>query len=211
MLILVPLYPIKFEIILIKSLMESLKIDYKNIYYPPGGILMWILILLELVTFGIALIVLTLNSRENPTSFLASSSHLNATYGAMNTVFLLTSGFFMASSVHQFKEGNHKKASFFLKITMFGGILFLILKSLEYYEKIELGFTLGYDTFFNFYWLLTGFHVIHVIVGLVILLFMQRSLSKQTSTIEDVEASAAFWHMCDLIWLLLFPILYLVF
>ena len=191
--------------------METLKIDYKNIFYPPGGILMWILILLELFTFGIALVILALSSKENPTAFLESSSHLNATYGAMNTIFLLTSGFFMATSVHYFKENNLKKASFYLNITMFGGVLFLILKSLEYYEKIELGFVLGYDTFFNFYWLLTGFHVIHVLVGLVILLFMKRSLSKQTSTLEDVEASAAFWHMCDLIWLLLFPVLYLVF
>jgi len=191
--------------------METVKIDYKNIFYPPGGILIWILILLELFTFGIALVVLAMSSKENPTAFYESSSHLNATYGAMNTIFLLTSGFFMATSVHHFKANNLKKASFYLNITMFGGVLFLILKSLEYYEKIELGFVLGYDTFFNFYWLLTGFHVIHVLVGLVILLFMKRSLSKQTSTLEDVEASAAFWHMCDLIWLLLFPVLYLVF
>ena len=191
--------------------METTKIDYKNIFYPPGGILIWILILLEMITFGIALVVLAISSKENPTEFYASSSHLNATYGAMNTIFLLTSGFFMATTVHQFKIGDFKKANFYLNITMFGGVLFLILKSLEYYEKIELGFVLGYDTFFNFYWLLTGFHVIHVLVGLVILLFMKRSFSKKTALIEDVEASAAFWHMCDLIWLLLFPVLYLVF
>ena len=191
--------------------MELSKIDYKNIYYPPGGILMWILILLEMLTFGIALVILAISSKENPTAFYASSSHLNATYGAMNTVFLLTSGFFMATTVHQFKIGDLKKANFYLNITMFGGVLFLILKSLEYFEKIELGFVLGYDTFFNFYWLLTGFHVIHVLVGLVILLFMKRSFSKKTAIVEDVEASAAFWHMCDLIWLLLFPVLYLVF
>ena len=191
--------------------METIKIDYKNIFYPPGGILMWILILLEMITFGVALIVLAVSSRENPSEFLKSSAHLNATYGAMNTIFLLTSGFFMATTVHQFKLQNFKKANFYLNITMFGGVLFLVLKFIEYYEKIELGFTLGYDTFFNFYWLLTGFHVIHVLVGLVILLFMKHSLSKKTATTEDVEASAAFWHMCDLIWLLLFPVLYLVF
>ena len=191
--------------------METKKIDYKNIFYPPGGILIWILILLEMLTFGIALVVLAVSSKENPTAFYTSSAHLNATYGAMNTIFLLTSGFFMATTVHQFKIGDFKKANFYLNITMFGGVLFLILKSLEYFEKIELGFVLGYDTFFNFYWLLTGFHVIHVLVGLGILLFLKRSFSKKTARVEDVEASAAFWHMCDLIWLLLFPVLYLVF
>ena len=191
--------------------METAKINYKSIYYPPGGILLWILILLELITFGVALIVLAISSKENPEAFRQSSAHLNATYGAINTMFLLTSGFFMASSVHQFKQQNLKKASFYLNITMLGGVLFLILKTIEYSEKVAHGLTLGYDTFFNFYWLLTGFHVIHVLVGLVILLFMQRSLKKATAAAEDVEASAAFWHMCDLIWLLLFPVLYLVF
>jgi nitric oxide reductase NorE protein len=164
-----------------------------------------------LITFGIALIALVFQSRENPELYHESRLMLNTTFGAINTVFLLTSGFFMASSLHQFKLTNIKKSSFYLKLTMLGGLSFLGLKIVEYIDKIEQGFVLGYDTFFNFYWLLTGFHVIHVIVGLVILLFMQHSLKKATAVLEDVEASAAFWHMCDLIWLLLFPILYLVF
>ena len=117
----------------------------------------------------------------------------------------------MATTVHYFKDKNYKKASLFLELTMLGGFLFLGLKAVEYLEKIKDGFVLGYDTFFNFYWLLTGFHVIHVMVGLVILIFIHRSFNKKTAITEDVEASAAFWHMCDLIWLLLFPVLYLVF
>jgi len=190
--------------------MESIKIDPKNIYYPPGGILMWILIFLELITFGAALIFLVINSKEDPEIFHQSRLNLNATFGAMNTIFLLTSGFFMATTVHQFKTNNYQKASLYLNITMFGGILFLILKSVEYYLKINAGYTIGYNSFFTFYWLLTGFHVIHVVVGLVILLFMQNGIKSKTALIEDVDASAAFWHMCDLIWLLLFPTLYLI-
>lgn len=190
--------------------MESSKIDYKSVFYPPGGILMWILIFLELITFGIALLFLVVSSKASPSIFAESASHLNATYGAINTVFLLISGFLMATSVHQFKLNNITKSKQFLKLTMLGGVLFLILKSIEYSQKIDHGFVMGYDTFFTFYWLLTGFHVIHVVVGLIILMSMHYSLSKQKAVIEDVEASAAFWHMCDLIWLLLFPILYLI-
>ncbi len=190
--------------------MEITKIDYKNVYYPPGGILMWILIFLELITFGAALIVLVINSKQDPEIFHQSRLSLNASFGAINTIFLLTSGFFMATTVHQFKKNNSQKASFYLNLTMLGGILFLILKGIEYYLKINSGYTIGYNSFFTFYWLLTGFHVIHVIVGLVILLFMKNGIKKSTSPIEDVEASAAFWHMCDLIWLLLFPTLYLI-
>ncbi len=191
--------------------METVKIDYKNIYYPPGGILLWILIFLELITFGIALIILVINSKDNLELFHQSRLHLNSTFGAINTVFLLTSGAFMAVTVHQFKQNNLKEASLFIKLTMLGGLLFLILKGIEYYLKIKSGYTLGSNSFFTFYWLLTGFHVIHVLVGLVILLFTQKGLKKRTLLLEDMEAGAAFWHMCDLIWLLLFPILYLIF
>lgn len=191
--------------------MQLNNIDHKNIYYPPGGILIWILIILELITFGIALIALVISSKTSSELFHQSASHLNTFYGATNTVFLLISGFFMATSVHQFNLNNKKKSLVYLKLTMLGGLFFLGLKTIEYIDKIDHGLVLGYDTFYNFYWLLTGFHVIHVLVGLVILFFMHRSLRNKNATKEDVEASAAFWHMCDLIWLLLFPILYLLF
>ena len=185
-------------------------LDYKNFYYPPGGILLWILILLEILTFGIALIVLVVFSREDPALYHRSKEILNVNFGATNTVFLLTSGFFMASSIHRFHRGDLPKAARFLRLAALGGLLFLTLKGFEYYEKIEEGYTLGYNTFFTFYWLLTGFHVIHVLVGLVILSFMHHSLSQKTAVREDMEAGATFWHMCDLIWLLLFPVLYLI-
>ncbi len=79
-------------------------INYKSIYYPPGGILLWILVFLELITFGVALIVLVAGKHGNIEVYKNSASHLNATYGAMNTVFLLTSGFFMATSLKLFKR-----------------------------------------------------------------------------------------------------------
>jgi len=189
------------------------KINYKNIYYPPGGILLWILIFLELVTFSAALIALAVFSKEDPEAYHKSRMLLNSTYGAINTMFLLTSGFFMASSMHQLKKQNFDKATFYLKITLLGGLLFLTLKTIEYSDKIAHGLTIGYDTFFTFYWLLTLFHVIHVLVGMVILTAMYFSIKKKKENIviEDAEAGAAFWHMCDLIWLILFPMLYLIF
>jgi nitric oxide reductase NorE protein len=191
--------------------MDTTRINYNNIYYPPGGILLWIFIFLELITFGIALIALVVSSKEYPELFHQSRLELNTTIGAINTVFLLVSGFFMATTVNQFKLNNLKRASYFLKLTMLGGLLFLILKGVEYYFKVSGGHTLGYNSFYTFYWLLTGFHVIHVIVGMVILFFISNGLKKTKITaLEDVEAGAAFWHMCDLIWLLLFPTLYLV-
>ncbi len=193
--------------------MGTLKIDYKNIYYPPGGILMWIIIYLELITFGIALIFMVLNAKETPELFHDSRLLLNTTFGTINTIFLLSSGWCMAQSVHFLKQDDYKKSRLFLNLTIIGGMLFLALKSIEYYEKIETGLTISYNNFFLFYWMLTLFHLIHVLVGVVILLSMGRSLRKNPKKlkIEDFEASAAFWHMCDLIWLLLFPLIYLFF
>ncbi len=189
--------------------LKDIKINYKNFYYPPGGILLWIIIFLELLTFGMALVALVFSAKDNPHLFHESSLLLNKTFGTINTIFLLASGFFVVNAVHNFKENNFNKASFQFKIAMIGGLLFILLKSIEYYTKIASGFILDTNTFFTFYWLLTGFHFIHVVVGLVILFVLNRNL--KTKAIEDVEASAAFWHMCDLIWLLLFPVLYLIF
>jgi len=188
------------------------KVDYKNIFYPPGGILLWVLITVELITFGAALIALAVSSRDNPALYHQSRLQLNATFGAINTLFLLTSGYFMAMTVHKVQQKNIKKAAFYNQLAMLGGLLFLLLKSVEYYEKIQHGLTIGYNTFFTFYWLLTAFHVIHVLVGLGILFFMYLGMRKAQANpdILNVEAGAAFWHMCDLIWLLLFPMLYLI-
>ncbi|MDG1040537.1 MAG: cytochrome c oxidase subunit 3 [Polaribacter sp.] len=141
----------------------------KNMYYPPGGILMWIVIFLELITFGMALVAMAAYSKDEPEVFHNSRLLLNTTYGTINTLFLITSGFFMALSVRYLKDGNAKKSSLYLKLTMLGGLLFLILKTIEYNAKIDAGLTLEYNTFFSFYWMLTLFHVIHVLVGLVIL------------------------------------------
>lgn len=193
--------------------METQHINYKNIYYPPGGILIWIIIFLELLTFGAALIAMVYYGNQELELFHNSSLKLNTTFGTINTLFLLSSGFFMAISVEALKKGNTIKFKKLLLLTMLFGVLFLCLKSFEYHEKLSEGLHMGYNSFFTFYWMLTLFHVIHVVVGLVILISVYSGISKKncTTTLEDVEASAAFWHMCDLIWLLLFPVIYLLF
>lgn len=188
-------------------------LDHKNILYPPGGILIWIIIFIEVLTFGVALIAMVYSSNHEAELFYNSSLKLNKTYGMINTIFLLTSGLFMAKAVVHLKKGDKEKFLKLLYLTMFFGLLFLGLKSFEYYDKITEGFGIGYNTFFTFYWMLTLFHVIHVIVGLVILTTVYFGIKKEKSktSINDVEASVAFWHMCDLIWILLFPVIYLIF
>lgn len=193
--------------------METVPIDSKNVYYPPGGILMWIIIFLELFTFGMALVAMVYYGSLERELFHESRLLLNASYGAVNTGFLLTSGFFMAKSVKALKLEQVDKSVRYLFVTMFLGVCFLVLKSVEYSSKIDAGLDMNYNLFFTFYWALTTFHVIHVLVGVFILAISAFNLKRNPTKVEliDIEAGAAFWHMCDLIWLLLFPIIYLIF
>ena len=189
------------------------KMDYKAIASPPGGILLWILILLEVFTFGLALAGLIYYRFQEPELFTQSTAVLNKTLGGINTIVLLTSGFFMALAVHYFKKENVKNGIYSMLATILVGSAFLVIKCFEYEEKLNVGLGLDENMFFTFYWLLTGFHFIHVIVGLAILtIILVKITNKQKAVkIEDIEAGGAFWHMCDLIWLLIFPALYLVF
>jgi nitric oxide reductase NorE protein len=141
------------------------------------------------------------------------SQLLNKPIATINTILLLTGGYFAAKAVQCFKEKSFEKTSKFLLGASFSGVGFLLLKLVEYYQKIEAGLTMNHSPFFMNYWLLTGFHWLHVLVGVIILLLMRNTIVKKRNhaSLEDLEAGTAFWHMCDLIWLLLFPILYLLF
>ncbi|RBL94097.1 nitric oxide reductase [Chitinophaga flava] len=187
--------------------------SHRNFYYPPGGLLMWIVILLELLTFGIAIVIMLYYAGEERALFHTSAAKLNRTIGSVNTVVLLTSGYCMARCVGLFRTGTIKQSDRQLLYALMAGMVFLTLKSVEYGQKAAEGLTLGENTFFDFYWMLTGFHVIHVIIGMVILIYWKTTRSRRTDeeAMQHLEAGAAFWHLCDLIWLLLFPVLYLIF
>ena len=187
--------------------------NYKDFYYPPGGILLWIIIFLELFTFGIACAFFLTEGKDSFNEFNNSANKLNQILGAVNTAVLLISGYFAALTIKHFKKQAINKSKNSLLLTISGGLVFVLLKSYEYLEKFNDGFTIMYNDFFTFYWLLTVFHLVHVLVGLVILIVIYRTMMIKGKDLDqmDLEAGTAFWHMCDLIWLMLFPVLYLFF
>ena len=181
--------------------------------YPPGGILIWIIVIVELLTFGIALIVFRVNFHQDYDAFLSSQNMLSKYIGLFNTIVLITSGYFMATALMNIKHAKSKEATKWLFLTILTGVLFLIVKGWEYSIKIAEGHSFGYDDFFDFYWMLTLFHFIHVLVGVIILSVLLIKLRQgfyHASNYLDVETGGVFWHMCDLIWILLFPVLYLL-
>ncbi|KAA3612991.1 MAG: nitric oxide reductase [Calditrichaeota bacterium] len=189
------------------------KENYKNIFYPPGGILIWMIITLEVLTFAIALFAFAIQRIDNLEMFNSSRQQLNILIGTINTIVLLSSGFFMAESLHKLKKGENKKSQFRMIAAIALGTVFLVLKAIEFNTKIEQGIGLEHNLFFTFYWLLTGFHFIHVFIGLIILIYLFIKIKNGYYNKEnyfDVETGGAFWHMCDLIWMMLFPVLYLL-
>lgn len=185
-----------------------MKSDTVHPIEPPGGWFIWGLVILEMITFGVALIALLVSAGKAPDTYHESRLLLDTRLGIANTLFLLTSGYFMAEGLRQFRQRDLSRARTCLWLAITGGLLFLTLKGIEYADKIAHGHTLSSDPFFTWYWLLTVFHLMHVVVGLCILGVLLRRLTSTSP--EDFEAGGVFWHMCDLIWLLLFPALYLI-
>ena len=185
----------------------------ESVYYPPGGLLIWIIVFLEFITFSAGIMVYLSFRQDDIAMFNDSQQLLNSTYGMVNTIVLITSGLLMATTLGMLKAGNNKKAVFYISLTILFGLAFLVLKGFEYNEKFAMGLGFGYNQFFMFYWLLTGFHFIHVLVGVLLLSYMlikTKSGFYSGSNFEDVETVGVFWHMCDLIWIFLFPIIYLL-
>lgn len=170
----------------------------------PGELMIWVLIVSELLVFGAGLITFMALRMAEPEIFAQSQDLLNRTAGAINTVVLVFSGFCAAVAAQNAKR-SPMKTRLWLGAAFLSGVLFLIIKYSEYADKARLGIGIESNDFFTFYYLLTGFHAMHVIAGLVIFLLL---LIRPAP--GYVHAGVSFWHMVDLVWILLFPIIYLL-
>lgn len=180
---------------------------------PPGGLLVWLIVLLELLTFCVGLVVFVVQSRAEPAIFQHGRASLNQTIAFANTLLLLSGGWCMANSLTRLRRDDTRGARRWIGGAIFSAAAFLGLKSVEYADKLAHGYGLHTDRFFTLYWLLTGFHFLHVAAAMLLLALMWWGLHRGRYTAaehEDVESSGIFWHLCDLIWLLLYPIIYLL-
>ena len=171
----------------------------------PGNPLMWVLILSELMVFGAFFVGFSAARAWHPTAFAASQAHLDRLAGGINTMILLSSGLAAAMALRARGEGRIAACRAWLCGAAMLGIGFLIVKGLEYADKAAQGIGMDTDDFFTLFYLMTGFHALHVVLGLAIL-----GIFAWNCSIENVETGTAFWHMVDLIWVLLYPIVYLI-
>lgn len=171
----------------------------------PGELLIWVLIVSELLVFGAGLVIFMAARLADPSGFADAQNELHRTGAALNTVVLVTSGYLAARALSLRKAARRGAARLALVSAAFLGIVFLVIKGAEYADKAAQGISYETHTFFTFYYLLTGFHSAHVVAGIVILL-----LIAWYDAPRNIEAGAAFWHMVDLVWVLLFPVIYLM-
>jgi cytochrome c oxidase subunit 3 len=184
---------------------------------------MWLFILSELLLFGGMFILYSAYRFKNPVDFHHASRELEVILGTFNTIILLTSSLSMASSISAIQRGQRKLSMVLLMATMALGLLFLVNKGFEWGTKIEHGIypnspTLltrakGEILFFGLYYVMTGLHGLHVLVGVCILcgmlIFVLKDKINQKRFIP-LENAGLYWHLVDIIWIFLYPLFYLI-
>ncbi len=167
----------------------------------------WWVIGSEIVIFG-GLLVSYLLLRMHHTEWAEAASHTNTLAGAFNTFVLLTSSYFVVLAHQAAEAGNGQRAHKFLWFTIGGGLMFMLVKAFEYGTKISHGITITSGVFWSFYFTATGLHGLHVLAGMVIMGIVAHS-AKKNQNLHRVECIGLYWHFVDLVWIFLFPLLYI--
>lgn len=178
----------------------------------PGDLAMWFFILAELTVFAIFFIGFAVSEQLNIELFKQGKAQLHKTAGVINTIALITSSLFVALAVRAIHQKNNQLSIQLLTLAQLCSCVYLLCKSWEYHSLFELGFTIETNVFFTLYFLITFFHFLHVILGMVILGFIAVK-AKTDSYQHDVsgfESGACYWHMVDMVWIILFPLVYVI-
>jgi len=195
----------------------------EHIDSETGKLGMWIFLFTELFLFGGLFLVYSIFRAKYSAEFHLAAGELNAFIGTMNTVFLLASSMTVAMALSAMQKGNRKLVLILLMITIFLAGLFMLNKYFEWSHKFEFGIYPGSPVlknmshgellFFGLYYMMTGLHALHVFIGMVLLSINVVKVAAGKVNSEQylmLENSALYWHLVDLIWIFLFPLLYLI-
>jgi heme/copper-type cytochrome/quinol oxidase subunit 3 len=174
---------------------------------PTYRLAVWWVLASEIVIFG-GLIMCYLMFRLHHESWGYEASHTNPWAGGFNTFVLLTSSLFVVLA-HQAAEAKETAKSFrYIWFTIFGGLVFMMVKAYEYTTEITHGYTLFKSVFWSFYYTATGLHGFHVLCGMIIMGIIAQDV-KKGKNLHRVEAIGIYWHFVDVVWIFLFPLLYI--
>ncbi len=179
----------------------------------PGEPGIWLFVFGDMMIFAVMFGIFLHYRWLEPELFVQSQATLNTFYGAINVLLLLTSSWFVASAIDRLKHNEAREGTQLLIGGFMCGAGFGIIKILEYSEKIGAGITVDTNTFYLYYYFLTGIHFLHVIIGLFVLGYLiakARTFDRARNDVSHFESGGIYWHMVDLLWIVLFPLIYLV-
>jgi cytochrome c oxidase subunit 3 len=184
---------------------------------------MWLFLFTEVLLFGGMFLIYAVYRYKYPDQFHIAAMELNTNIGTLNTIILLTSSLTVAISITALQKGSRIVSLIMLSATLVLAMMFLINKYFEWALKFEHGIYPGSKIllnkpngqilFFGLYFVMTGLHALHVVIGMVILAFMLVFILKKSVTPDNsikLENSGLYWHLVDLIWIFLFPLFYLI-
>lgn len=179
----------------------------------PGGVsgpkvAVWWFLASEIMLFG-GLIASYLVFRLGGPGWADASHHLSAPLAALNTLVLLTSSYTVVRAFVAAERGDARGLRTNLGLTVLGGLLFLGIKAVEYTTEIRAGFTPSSGIFWSFYYTMTGLHALHVLGGIVVNVVVLVATASSLEHPHRVELAGLYWHFVDLVWIFLFPLLYL--
>ena len=172
----------------------------------------WFFIAADISLFAVLFAAFMYHRYEAPLLFEQSRQLLSANLGVLNTLILLTSSWLVALAVHAARQGEQQRVVRLLIFAMVVGSGFAVTKAVEYAEKIQAGLTMVHNDFFMFYWTLTGLHFLHFIIGMLALgvCVYRAKQGLDSRYLIWLESSGCYWHMVDLLWIILFPMIYLL-
>jgi nitric oxide reductase NorE protein len=179
----------------------------------PGEVGLWVFVLADMSLFGLFFLVFMWEGRKAPELYAAGTSALLRPLGFANTIVLLLSSWLVVLAVQAHRRGRHALVVRALAGALVCAAAFGIVKAFEYSHEVRSGYAPSTSIFFTFYFVLTGIHLAHVVIGsglLVGWIGKARSCEAWVRARRYVEGAAVYWHMVDLLWVVIFTLLYLV-
>ena len=174
---------------------------------PTGRLAVWWVLASEVVIFGGLLAAYIMHRLGHP-EWAEAASHTNTMIGAINTLVLLTSSFTAVLAHQAAEKGDGKNAAKYLVLTIGGALTFVAIKSYEWWYEISHGYPITANTFWSFYYTAAGLHALHVIAGAVIMGIIAFDAFRGRE-LQRVELIGIYWHFVDVVWIFLFPLLYI--
>ncbi len=184
---------------------------------------MWLFLFTELILFGGMFVIYAVYRFEHTAEFELAAKQLDTLVGTINTLVLLTSSLTVAMSITAIQRGQKNFSLLLIGTTILLALVFLVNKYFEWRHKFEVGLfpqspdllnkPPGEILYFGLYFVMTGLHAFHVIIGAVVLAFMMYFVHRDVITRDSfvkLEAGALYWHLVDIIWIFLFPLFYLI-